>query len=212
MNRTIFVSAALVAALAGGAASWWVFGPGRSDPIAACQGSSVATGGGAIGGPFTLVDHNGRTVTDADVIDRPALVYFGYTFCPDVCPWDVGRNSDVAWILEERGHDLRTVFITVDPERDTPEAVAAFVEYLHPGMIGLTGSDAQVRAAANAYRVYFNRHEATADDPFYLVDHSVFSYFMMPELGFVEFFRRDETAEAMADRIQCHIEAAGGGI
>ncbi|MCC6006989.1 MAG: SCO family protein [Rhodobacteraceae bacterium] len=212
MSRLLFVSAALVAALAGAGASWWMFGGSDGgDPIAACRGSSVATGGGTVGGPFTLIDETGREVTEADILDRPALIYFGYTFCPDVCPYDVARNADAAWILEDRGIELRPVFITIDPERDTPEVLDAFTEMMHPRMVGLTGSPEQVRLAANAYRVFFQKHEAEGDDPFYLVDHSTFSYFMMPGLGFVEFFRRDQGAADMADRIQCYIEAVESG-
>lgn len=166
---------------------------------AECAAGVVA--GGHLGGPFTLVDETGATVTDADVITRPTLIYFGYTFCPDVCPLDALRNGQAADVLAERGLDVGTAFITIDPARDTPEVVAAYTDNFHPDMIGLTGSDAQIAEAAKAYRVLYDRAD---DDPeFYLMNHSVFTYLVTPEDGFVDFFRRDDGPEQMADQVAC---------
>jgi protein SCO1 len=178
---------------------------GRSDDrYAQCRDSAIAGGAGSIGGPFELVDHTGRTVTDADVLTEPALIYFGYTFCPDVCPLDVERNALAVELLEERGYRVRPVFITVDPRRDTPEVLAEFAGIFHPRMIGLTGSEAQVRQAAQAYRAFFNVHES--QDEFYLVDHSTFSYLVLPEEGFVEVFRRNDPAAEVAERTACFLD------
>lgn len=179
-----------------------------TDRFAQCRATSVAGGTAAIGGPFTLVDSTGRTVSDADVITEPSLIYFGYTFCPDVCPLDVARNAEVTWLLEEDGRTLKPVFISVDPQRDTPEVLAEFTKAMHPRMVGLTGSPEQVRAASQAYRTYYRIHEAEGDDPFYLIDHSTFSYLVLPGHGFVEFFRRDEAPEPMAARVACFIDRA----
>ena len=167
-----------------------------------CGDTVVA--GAAIGGPFELVSETGETVTDRDVITGPTLVYFGYTFCPDVCPLDVMRNAQAADILAEQGKTLDTVFITVDPARDTVDVVRAFTDNFHPDMIGLTGSDEQVKAASQAYKTYYRIAD---DDPeFYLVDHSTQSYLMFPDTGFATFFRNDTPPERVAEVAACFID------
>lgn len=183
---------------------------GRSDdPFAQCRASQVAGGAGQIGGPFTLIDEDGRTVTEADVITEPVLIYFGYTFCPDICPFDAARNADAADLLEAKGISVKPVFISVDPARDTPEVLKEYTDYMHPRMLGLTGSEAQVKAASQAYRTFYSKQapEAGAED-LYLVDHSTFTYLTLPGHGFVEFFRRDTSAEEMAQKVQCFVEAS----
>ncbi len=167
---------------------------------AGCGGGVVA--GGDFGGPFTLVDGTGATVTDADVITEPSLIYFGYTFCPDVCPIDNARNAAAVDVLAEQGISATPVFISIDPARDTPEVVGDYIQNFHPDMIGLTGSDEQIAAAADAYRVVYSRGD---DDPeYYLMNHSVFTYFVTPEDGFVDFFRREDSPEDVAARMSCH--------
>jgi len=182
-------------------------GFGDSDKYGQCRTTQVA-GGAKIGGPFTLVDENGETVTDEQVIDEPSLIYFGYTFCPDVCPLDNARNAEAIEILETRGQSVKPVFISIDPARDTPEVLSDFTDNLHPRMLGLTGSEEQVKAASQAYRTYFKRHEPEeGSEEFYLVDHSTMSYLMFPGEGLIEFFRRDVTPDAMADQIGCFLDA-----
>lgn len=174
-----------------------------SDPYAQCRGGQVA--GGDIGGPFTLVDQTGKTVTEAEVITKPSLVYFGYTFCPDVCPLDNQRNAEAVDILEEQGIEVTPVFISVDPKRDTPEVMADFAEAMHPRMIALTGSEEQVKAASQAYKTYYRVQDPEAE--YYLVDHSTFTYLMMPGKGFMDFFKREATADEMAERVSCFVNA-----
>lgn len=157
--------------------------------------------GSKIGGPFTLVDGTGASVTSQQVIDRPSLVYFGFTFCPDVCPIDLGRNVTAVDILKDNGIEVRPVFITVDPARDTPEVVADYAASMHPEMIGLTGSDEQIAAAAKAYGVYYNA-EQTGDE-YYLVQHTSLTYYVTPEDGVVTFFKSDDSAEKMAAGVKC---------
>ncbi len=172
--------------------------------LAECGATAVAEN--AIGGSFELVDETGKTVTDADIITEPTLIYFGYTFCPDVCPLDVQRNAITMDILAERGIDAKSVFITIDPARDTPEVVGEFTDNFHPDMIGLTGSDAQIAAASKAYRTFYARQD---DDPeYYLMQHSTFSYLTMPETGFVEFFRQEDSPEKVADTVACFAAAS----
>jgi len=175
-----------------------------ADRLSACLAGSVA--GGDIGGPFTLVDETGRTVTDQDVITGPTLVYFGFTFCPDVCPLDNERNAIAMDILDEQGTPVDALFITIDPERDTPEFLAEFTDVFHERMIGLTGTQEQVDAAVKAYRVYARKVEG--DDPdYYLMDHSTFTYLVTPEEGYVTFFRRDLSPEQMAEQVSCVTQA-----
>ena len=181
---------------------------GSGDQFAQCRGGQIAGGAGQIGGSFTLVDGSGATVTEKDVIDKPALIYFGYTFCPDVCPVDSARNAAAADILKQRGDAVKPVMITVDPERDTPEVMKEYAEYMHPDMQGLTGSEEQIRAAAKAYRVFYQKQAVEdGDEEFYLMDHTTLSYLTLPEHGFVEFFRRELTPEQVADRVACFLDA-----
>ncbi|MDU8942513.1 SCO family protein [Ovoidimarina sediminis] len=207
MDKTalIAIGAAVVAVAGLGTVGYMalVGGGDRFDP---CRTTKIAGGAAEIGGPFTLVSQTGETVTEADVLDKPALVYFGYTFCPDVCPLDTVRNADAVDLLSGMGHDVRPVFISVDPGRDTPEVLADFTSNIHDGMIGLTGSEEQVDAAIAAYKAYARINEGDPD--YYLVDHSTFTYLMLPEHGFVEFFRRDATAEDIATRTACFLDAA----
>lgn len=208
MTRIVAIAASLLVVLLLGIGPLYVlWSRGPSDIFAQCRESQVA--GGAIGGPFTLRDKTGAEVTDADVITGPTLIYFGYTFCPDVCPLDNARNVQAVDILEERGLDVTPVFISIDPNRDTPEIVGEFAANLHERMIGLTGSAEQVKAASQAYKTYYSVR-GDLSDPYYLVDHSTLSYLVFPETGFAEFFRRDLTPEQLADRVACFVTATHG--
>lgn len=204
MIRLISISAAGIAAAALGVMGYVVLTGSSDDQFAQCRATQVSGGAGALGGPFSLTDHTGRAVTDADFADRPTLLYFGYSFCPDVCPLDNARNAEATDLLTARGYDLTPVFISVDPERDTQELLAEFVSFMHPKMIGLTGTEDQVREAARAYRMYFSKQDSA--DEFYLIDHSTFSYLLMPGHGFVEVIRRDQTPEQVADAAACFID------
>ncbi|NHB76616.1 SCO family protein [Rhodobacter calidifons] len=196
------VAAAALAALLG-ASAWYVLSDRPADAFAQCRQGQVA--GGEIGGPFTLVNSAGQTVTDAEVLTKPSLVYFGYTFCPDVCPLDMSRNVEAVDILDQRGIDVTPVFISIDPERDTPETLADYETNLHPKLVALTGSAEQVRAASQAYKTFYKRRDT--GDEFYLIDHSTFTYLMLPGTGFVDFFRREITSEQMAESVACFVEA-----
>jgi protein SCO1 len=207
-SRTIAIAAGaiVITALTATLLATTVLAP-EQDAFAQCRGGAVA--GGDIGGPFELVNATGATVTDADVITTPSIVYFGYTFCPDVCPLDNMRNAQAVDILDERGITATPVFITIDPERDTPEVVGEFARNFHDRMIGLSGSPEQVDAASKAFRTFYRIPEDRADDPYYLVDHSTFSYLVLPGIGFVDFVSRDDSPETVADRLECFARAAG---
>lgn len=201
----ILAAVAVMAALGG----MWLSTLFRSsdDMFAQCRSSQIAGGSEKIGGPFELVNGAGQTITDKDVITGPSLLYFGYTFCPDVCPLDTTRNADAVDILAEKGKQVTPVFISIDPQRDTPEVVGEFAENLHERMIGLTGTAEQVKAASQAYKTYFKAHPPEeGEEDYYLVDHSTFTYLVMPEQGFVEFFRRDLTPEQLAENVACFVD------
>jgi len=204
MTKTYAIAAgAVVVALLGGTFLATQMN-GSNDVFAQCRASTAAAG--AIGGPFELVDETGATVTDVDVITEPTVIYFGYTFCPDVCPLDNMRNAQAVDILDEDGVAATPVFISIDPERDTVEVVRDYTENFHDRMIGLTGSPEQVRAASQAYRTYYAKQES--EDDYYLVDHTTMSYLVLPEHGFQEFYRRDTTPEQMAESVACFADAA----
>ncbi len=159
--------------------------------------------GPTIGGSFTLVDQNGKTVTAGDFRGRFMLVYFGYTYCPDVCPTTLTTMADAIDILDGDGDRVVPVFITVDPERDTPEHLKMYVNYFHPRLVGLTGTTQSVAAAAKAYRIYYAKAPedgASGDD--YLMDHLAFVFLMGPDGAFRAHFENGIGPEAMAKRIR----------
>jgi protein SCO1/2 len=153
--------------------------------------------GMALGGAFSLVDQAGRPVTEADFAGRWLLVYFGYTYCPDVCPTELGIVAAALDTMGPAGEAVTPVLVTIDPERDTPAQLADYVSRFHPRMIGLTGSPEQVAQAARAYRVYYAKtRPAGAGD--YLMDHSGFVYLVGPDGRVRSLFRPETSPEAMA--------------
>jgi protein SCO1/2 len=174
-----------------------------ADAFAQCRSGVVA--GGQIGGPFTLTDTAGAAVTDQTLLAKPALIYFGYASCPDVCPIDNARNAEAADILAKQGLDVTPVFISVDPARDTPQVLGDYVSNFDH-LVGLTGTEAQVALAAKAYKVFYQLPEKR--DPGYTVDHTTFTYLMLPKTGFADFFQRDATAQEIADRTACFLKAS----
>ena len=185
--RIALVVAAFVAGLAISlGAVLWLVSPRLAPPGA----QSTA----AIGGPFRLLDQNGRTVTDADLKGHPFLVFFGFTHCPDVCPTTLFEISEV---LRELGADadrLGALFITVDPERDTPAALKDYLSSFDRHLVGLTGDPEAVAAAAKAYRVYFKK--VPLDDGGYTMDHTAIVYLMDKAGRFVAPFSLRRTTEA----------------
>lgn len=167
------------------------------------HGASVQTMGQAnIGGPFTLVDHTGKTVTDQDFRGKFMLIFFGYTFCPDVCPTELNTIAAAMDKLGPPADKVVPIFVTVDPQRDTADKLKSYVADFHSRLIGLTGTEEQVGAAARAYRVYYKKVGAENASADYLLDHSSFVYLMGPDGKFRAYFPFGTTPEKMVDELR----------
>ena len=180
-----------------GVAVWLLGAPGPVEEAA------------AIGGPFTLVDGAGKDVTDRTFRGKYMLVYFGYTFCPDVCPTTL---SDVTQALDKLGpaaDRLQPLFITVDPGRDTPDVVRQYAAAFSPRLQGLTGSAAQIAAVAKEYRVYYAPHKTGPNPGDYTMDHSSILYVMDPSGRFAGIIRADEDPDALATDLRKFLSKAG---
>lgn len=158
-----------------------------------------------IGGPFNLVDPEGKAVTDKDLLGRYSMIYFGYTYCPDICPTalaSAARGLDLLSSVDERAAQMvQPVFITIDPERDTPEAVGRYVKAFHPRLLGLTGTPEQVAEAAKSYRVFYQKvHPEGASD--YLMDHASNIFVMSPTGAYVTHFAHNTTPGEISERLE----------
>jgi protein SCO1 len=181
--------------LAAGGFEYWRLGAARD---ASGYGAGVA--GVAIGGPFSLVDQNGQARRDSDFRGKLMLVYFGYTYCPDVCPTELQTMADALASLGGGAEEVQPIFITVDPERDTPEHLKSYAEAFDPRLVALTGTPQQVAEAARAYKVYYKA--VKQGDGEYLVDHSSFVFLMDRDGHYAAHFGPNTTAEQMAAAIQ----------
>lgn len=171
--------------------------------------TSAQSGKALIGGPFELVDQTGRTVTDKDFRGKYMLVFFGFTHCPDVCPAEL---QVMAAALDKMGADadkIAPIFISVDPERDTPEKMAAYVQNFGPRFVGLTGSPNQVATAAKAYRIYYSKIEDKQSAGNYTMDHSAIAYLMSPSGEYVTHFNYGAKPDNMAKTIEEKINSKG---
>lgn len=201
-----YIAVVAVVAMLAGLMTYSVMGD-KGGKYGHCVGTKIA-GKAQIGGPFNLIDENGKAVTDKDVIDKPSLIYFGYTYCPDVCPLDTLRTAEAVTILEKRGRMVKPVFISVDPKRDTPEQLRDFTDNMHPRMLGLTGTPENIKSAAKAYKASYLRREDPDGDPnYYLYDHTTWTYLVDPDEGFITGFNRSLSPEQLADQVQCYIDA-----
>ena len=202
-TRWIVLAALAVAslALASGAVIWLRPAP---PPTAAVDSGVMRVAGATIGGPFQLIDHNGKAVSEADFAGKFMLIYFGFTHCPDFCPTELAVMGNAVDALGTEGARVVPIFITVDPERDTSEHIKDYVAAFHPRMIGLTGSLAQIESVAKTYKVYFKKQPGPggdgADD--YQVDHTVFVYLMGPDGTLRSMFRHGTSAAAMSGEIR----------
>lgn len=197
-------TAAAIGLLAGG--TIYLTQQRGADQFAQCNTSTVAGGMGAFGTDFTLTRDDGTRVTASQVFDKPTLLYFGYTFCPDVCPLDAARNAEAETLLTEAGRDVQTVFVTIDPRRDTPQVLAEYTDMFSDRMIGLTGSEDEIAAVNKGWRNYYQAQDSQ-DQEYYMVDHMTNTYLVMPGNRTVEFFPREAPAQAMAETVGCYVDA-----
>ena len=201
LARSLLVLALGLTVLVLGIALWrWQ----AETPQQIVSGGTSSSGTALIGGPFELVDQTGQTRTSADFLGGPMLIYFGYTYCPDICPTSLLAMTQGLELLEERAPAIAEpvvpLFITVDPERDTVETMKAYAEHFHARTVALTGSAEQVASAAKAYRVYYRKAESdSAED--YLMDHSGFIYLMDAEGAYLGHFSHNATAEVIAEKL-----------
>jgi len=178
--------------------------------LASCGGTTTPSEpplqGARIGGPFTLTDQDGKTVRDSDFAGKYRLVYFGYTFCPDVCPMDVAKMGAVMKALDQSDPALAAkivpIFISVDSKRDTPAVLKRFVGNFDSRIIGLTGSPEAIAAVAKAYAVPFEIHDPVAAGTGYLVDHGTITYLMGPKGEPIAPLSHDMTPEQMTADIK----------
>jgi cytochrome oxidase Cu insertion factor (SCO1/SenC/PrrC family) len=191
----------VIAAIVGATAVLYSTGQ-RQASVTGGLGVSTAV---PVGGPFLMTDHTGQRVTEKLFDGQYSLIYFGYTFCPDVCPTELQDMAVAINLAGEAGEKVTPVFVTVDPERDTQEAIAEYVAAFHPRMIGLRGSDAETTGIAKAYRVFYQPVEKK--DEYYLMDHSNFIYLMGPDGKNVAIFNGEVDPQLMAQGIS---EAVGG--
>lgn len=180
MTRLAFVPWLLLVAATVGGYLW-----NAGDEIAAI-GHQSATGQASIGGPFQLLDQNGVPRSDRDFRGRYMLVYFGYTFCPDVCPTTLGAIADAYAKIGMRQTHIVPVFITLDPARDRPKTLKAYLQSFGPEFVGLTGSDRAIRSTAAEYRVYYSSHPTSNGS--YAIDHTGVAYLMDPQGKFVTYY------------------------
>lgn len=156
-----------------------------------------------IGGEFELVNHKGEMVSDKDFLGKYMIVYFGYTYCPDVCPMDLQIMADsLSYLSPEQLDQVNPVFVSVDPDRDTIEVMAEYTSYFHEKLIGLTGSRAQIDIVKKAYRVFAAKADHSPD---YLVDHTAYTYFMGKDGRLLQHFNHGEDPETMAAKMASYI-------
>ena len=178
-------------------------GSQRAEDPFAQAGFDVA--GIGIGGPFTLKDQSGNTVTEKDFQNTYKLIYFGFTYCPAVCPTELQKITSALHQLGPKADYITPIFISVDPERDSVEAVKTYVEFFHPSMIGLTGSSKQIDNVIKEFKVYATK-VVDEDATDYTIDHSSFIYFMSPDDRLLRIYRTQDSAVDIAESLQIYFD------
>ncbi|MCF8495035.1 MAG: SCO family protein [Alphaproteobacteria bacterium] len=196
-----------IAALSGLAfiigAGWglWEHGQNPARVLKSANGISSTVAGARIGGPFTLVDHTGKEVTQQDYEGAYRLIYFGFTSCPAICPTELQKIGQALNALGPAGENIQPLFITVDPERDTPEILSKYVTLFHPRLTGLTGTPQQIKDVLMAYKIYAQKVQDPALTD-YTMDHSSFIYFIGPQDDLLAVYRIEDNSGHMVQDIR----------
>jgi len=194
MKRSSLIIVSAFALLAGLAVVWQVFGS-KDHALVPVPDSNASL----IGGAFTLTSHTGKRVSDSDFRGKYMLVYFGYTFCPEICPTELQAMTEAIDLLGEAGAEVVPILISVDPERDTVEKLKEYVPLFHKNLVGLTGTPEEIAKAAKAYRVYYAKAGEGAN---YEMDHSAIIYLMDKDGKYATHFAYGMTPEKMAQKIK----------
>lgn len=190
--QLIFATLALLAALLVAGTAYYIANQPRGP---------ISIGTALVGGPFSLTDQEGRKVTDKDFRGHYMLVFFGYTYCPDICPTELQVMSAALDNLGAKADGIQPIFVTIDPQRDTPEILKQYVANFHPRLLGLTGTPEEIASVAKAYRVYFNKAADNSGPDTYLMDHSTIIYLMDGQGKFLKHFSYTTDAAALAKAI-----------
>jgi protein SCO1/2 len=201
MKRLILIIVPVLALLASAAVLWQGVGPGDKG-----ADSAPKTGASLIGGDFTLTSHTGKRVSARDFRGKYMLIYFGYTFCPEICPTELQTMTEAIDLLGKAGDDVVPILISVDPERDTVEKLAEYVPLFHKNLIGLTGTPEEIAKAAKAYRVYYAKAGEGAK---YEMDHSAIIYLMDKKGQYAAHFAYGVKPEKMAEKIRIIMKKDG---
>lgn len=206
LKRTAILS--VIAIIIGAAVAWFQIQAEQNaatGQMGTQTKSAAPIAGASVGGPFTLVDQNGEKRTEQDYADQYKLIYFGFTYCPAICPTELQKMTQVLNTLEpELAEKIQPMLITIDPERDTPEVLKDYVSLFHPRLIGLTGTQPQIDFVKKQYRVFANKveDEELSD---YTMDHSTFVYLMTPDDKLLSIYRMKDTAEYMIEDIRARL-------
>jgi len=202
-----WISVGLVGVVFSGSVWWWT--SEQNEAIKKRQQTKLDPGFGKpdIGGPFELIDVNGKKRTEKDFLGKYMLIYFGFTYCPDICPNELMRMAQIITSVEkDLGKDkMQPLFITIDPERDGPKQLKTYLEDWHPRMIGLTGTPEQIAKACKAYRVYASKSMLGSGPGEYLIDHSIMFYLMDDKGNFVDYFGKALSGEDIAVAVKKYI-------
>tara|TARA_X000001036_G_scaffold399636_1_gene403448 strand:+ start:968 stop:1606 length:639 start_codon:yes stop_codon:yes gene_type:complete len=172
--------------------------------LSTCNLNSNASTFADFRGNFSLIDEYGQEISNDSIFDKPTLLYFGYTFCPDICPFDLMRNAEAVELLQIENYEVKPVFISLDPKRDTPSVLRDFTAFHHPNMLGLTGSEDQLEVVKNVYKIYSEIPRNSGND--YILNHSTFSYFVLPKDGVQTYFTRKENPQDLAATMKCILD------
>jgi protein SCO1/2 len=174
---------------------------------------TIQTGvaGSGVGGPFELTNQDGATVTDQDFAGKIKLIYFGFTYCPDICPLGLKHmTAGYDQLPQSMRRHIQPIFITIDPDRDTPDVLKNYVDLFHDDLIGLTGTEAQIADVADHYKVYYAKDERTADDPdHYLMNHSSQIFIMGPDGRLLDLYRHKDRPDTIADGLRRAVKTSG---